>query len=83
MIRQYGDWMRDDWNHPSVAIWDANNETLDPLFGEKIIPAVRPWIFQPPLGKQLQPARRPERSASKIHPYLFQPAAGSASSSSR
>lgn len=42
MVRQYGDWMRDNWNHPSVAVWDANNETRDPVFGEKIIPAVRP-----------------------------------------
>lgn len=41
MVRQYGDWMRDNWNHPSVAIWDANNETKDPVFGDKIIPAVR------------------------------------------
>jgi len=42
MIRQYKDWMRDNWNHPSVAVWDANNETKNPMFGEKIIPAVRP-----------------------------------------
>jgi hypothetical protein len=41
MIRQYKDWMRDNWNHPSVAVWDANNETKDDLFGDKIIPAVR------------------------------------------
>jgi hypothetical protein len=42
MIRQYGDWMRDNWNHPSLAVWDANNETKDPVFGDRIIPAVRP-----------------------------------------
>jgi hypothetical protein len=42
MVRQYKDWMRDDWNHPSVAVWDANNETKDEMFGTKIIPAVRP-----------------------------------------
>ncbi|MEK7677329.1 MAG: glycoside hydrolase family 2 TIM barrel-domain containing protein [Verrucomicrobiota bacterium] len=41
MIRQYQDWMRDNWNHPSVAVWDANNETKDDIFGAKIIPAVR------------------------------------------
>jgi hypothetical protein len=41
MIRQYKDWMRDNWNHPSVAVWDANNETKDASFGETIIPAVR------------------------------------------
>lgn len=40
--RQFADWMRDNWNHPCVVIWDANNETLDPVFGEKVIPAVRP-----------------------------------------
>jgi len=33
MIRQYSDWMRDNWNHPSVAVWDANNETKDSVFG--------------------------------------------------
>jgi beta-galactosidase len=59
MIREYTEWMRDNWNHPSVAIWDANNETWDPAFGEKIIPAVRgldlsnrPWenSYNPPAG---------------------------------
>jgi hypothetical protein len=59
MIREYSEWMRDNWNHPSVAIWDANNETWDPAFGEKIIPAVRgldlsnrPWenSYNPPAG---------------------------------
>ena len=24
------DWMRDSWNHPSVAWWDINNETHEP-----------------------------------------------------
>lgn len=41
MIHEYTEWMRDNWNHPSVVIWDANNETWDASFGEKIIPAVR------------------------------------------
>jgi beta-galactosidase/beta-glucuronidase len=33
MIREYTEWMRDNWNHPSVVIWDANNET----WGEKAL----------------------------------------------
>jgi beta-galactosidase len=41
MIREYREWMRDNWNHPSIIIWDANNETWDAAFGDKIIPAVR------------------------------------------
>jgi len=59
MIREYSEWMRDNWNHPSIAIWDANNETWDPMFGQEIIPAVRsldlsnrPWdnSYNPPQG---------------------------------
>ena len=41
VISQYGEWMRDNWNHPSVAVWDSNNETVEPLFAGKIIPSVR------------------------------------------
>jgi hypothetical protein len=71
MIRQYGDWMRDNWNHPSVAVWDANNETKDDMFGTKIIPAVRsldlsdrPWenSYNPPVGPN---------DPVEDHPYLM------------
>jgi beta-galactosidase len=24
---EYGEWMRERWNHPSVVVWDASNET--------------------------------------------------------
>ncbi|MGH7994952.1 MAG: glycoside hydrolase family 2 TIM barrel-domain containing protein, partial [Opitutaceae bacterium] len=41
LIRQYGNWMADHWNHPSVVIWDACNETFDPVYGSVVIPAVR------------------------------------------
>jgi len=71
MTGEYGEWMRDHWNHPSVAIWDANNETFDPIFGEKIIPAVRgldlsnrPWenSYNPPVGPD---------DPVEDHPYEF------------
>jgi len=71
MIRQYADWMRDNWNHPSVAVWDANNETKDAMFGETIIPAVRgldlshrPWenSYNPPVGPN---------DPVEDHPYLM------------
>lgn len=71
MIRQYGGWMRDNWNHPSVAIWDANNETIADVFGERIIPSVR----------QLDLSNRPWENGYNLpagpddvvedHPYLF------------
>ena len=56
---EYRDWMRDNWNHASVVIWDANNESSTPEFGAQIIPAVRgldlshrPWenSYNPPQG---------------------------------
>jgi hypothetical protein len=71
MIRQYKDWMRDNWNHPSVAVWDANNETKDASFGDKIIPAVRaldlsdrPWenSYNKPAGPN---------DVVEYHPYLM------------
>ena len=71
MIRQYADWLRDNWNHPSVAVWDANNETKDDIFGKKIIPAVRgldlsnrPWenSYNPPAGPD---------DPVEDHPYLM------------
>jgi beta-galactosidase len=72
MIREYTEWMRDNWNHPSVAIWDANNETWDAAFGDNIIPAVRgldlsnrPWenSYNPPAGSD---------DPVEDHPYEFQ-----------
>jgi hypothetical protein len=71
MVRQYKDWLRDNWNHPSVAVWDANNETKDDMFGTKIIPAVRgldlsdrPWenSYNPPAGPN---------DPVEDHPYLM------------
>ena len=70
MIRQYQDWMRDNWNHPSVAVWDANNETTNAIFS-KIIPAVRgldlsnrPWenSYNAPAGPD---------DLVEDHPYLM------------
>jgi hypothetical protein len=75
LVRQYGDWMRDNWNHPSVAIWDATNESKDAVFGDEVIPAVRgldlserPWenSYNAPAG-----ADDPVES----HPYFTQAAA--------
>lgn len=41
MISEYSEWMRDGWNHPSVVIWDATNESHLPEFAKTIVPAVR------------------------------------------
>jgi len=72
MIAEYSEWMRDNWNHPSVVIWDANNETWDPMFGEKIIPAVRNLdLSQRPWENSYNPPAGPDDPVED-HPYEFQ-----------
>lgn len=72
LIGEYEEWMRDNWNHPSVVIWDANNESANLDFTRTIIPAVRnrdlsrrPWenSYNPPVGAN---------DPVEAHPYLFQ-----------
>ncbi|MFB3830109.1 MAG: glycoside hydrolase family 2 TIM barrel-domain containing protein, partial [Bryobacteraceae bacterium] len=67
---QYREWMRDNWNHPSVAVWDAQNETRADQIGE-IINKVRgldlsgrPWEngYNLPAGPD---------DPIEDHPYLF------------
>jgi hypothetical protein len=71
-IRQYADWMRDAWNHPSVAVWDANNETKDPVFGDVIVPAVRPLdLSSRPWENSYNPPVGPDDPVED-HPYLMQ-----------
>ena len=40
MIKEYSRWMRDNWNHPCVFMWDAANETRGTQLVE-IVKAVR------------------------------------------
>jgi hypothetical protein len=71
LIAQYKEFMEDNWNHPSVALWDASNETHWSLLGEKVIPAVRgldlshrPWEngYNLPQGPD---------DPYEDHPYLY------------
>ena len=72
MIRQYKDWMRDNWNHPSLVIWDANNETLDTSFNDQIIPAVRPLdLSRRQWENSFNPPNAPDDPV-EYHPYLMQ-----------
>ena len=59
IAREYTEWMRERWNHASVVIWDAQNESKTSATG-KAIRAVRhldlsdrPWEngWSPPQGK--------------------------------
>ena len=41
LVTEFGEWMRDSWNHPSMAVWDASNETQAEFLRDKVLPAVR------------------------------------------
>jgi len=70
LVAQYSDWMRDRWNHPSVVIWDAQNETHSVVTGETIAAvrgldlSNRPWDNG--YGRY-----RPTGDSFESHPYLF------------
>ncbi|MCX8038774.1 MAG: hypothetical protein N3D11_17325 [Candidatus Sumerlaeia bacterium] len=57
LVREFSEWMRDNWNHPSVVIWDACNETRSDVLAHEVVPVVRrldlsrrPWEngYNPP-----------------------------------
>jgi hypothetical protein len=70
LAEEYRRWMRERWNHPSVVIWDAQNETVTPLtanafrYIRDLDLSNRPWEN----GWAL-----PDRPTDPVeaHPYLF------------
>ena len=71
VTQQVREFIRDNWNHPSVVIWDAANETNWPFLKDKLIPAVRgldlsnrPWedSYAGPSGPD---------DPYEVHPYLW------------
>ena len=80
LIPQYTEWMRERWNHPCVAIWDAQNETVanptgkaDAALSEtgKAIRAVRRLdLSHRPWDNGWDPPVSPTDSF-EAHPYVF------------
>ena len=70
LAKEYAEWMRERWNHPCVAIWDACNETLSPKTGAafKQVRAMdlsnRPWDNG--YSRQQEPG-----DMFESHPYHF------------
>ena len=76
LTRQYKQWMQESWNHPSIAIWDCGNETLDARTAE-VIENVRgldlsnrPWE-NCGYGKRTMAG-----DLKEAHPYTYVPWAG-------
>jgi hypothetical protein len=70
LAEEYRRWMRERWNHPSVVIWDANNESWFEETGEAIRAvrsldlSNRPWDngYAPPVA---------ETDVCETHPYPY------------
>ncbi|MGA2034456.1 MAG: glycoside hydrolase family 2 TIM barrel-domain containing protein [Thermoguttaceae bacterium] len=68
---EYAQWMEERWNHPSVVVWDACNETPSPETGKAIAKvrgldfSDRPWDngWSPAVGRA---------DSCELHPYHFQ-----------
>ena len=60
--REFTEWLHDNWNHPSIVIWDALNESNDDVIQNEIVPVM----------KQLDPTR-PWESVDFLeeHPYIY------------
>ncbi len=67
---EFSEWMKERWNHPSVVIWDAANETYSPETGKAIKQvrgldfSNRPW--QNGWGEPVD-----AQDADECHPYHF------------
>jgi hypothetical protein len=70
LVKEYTLWMKERWNHPSVVIWDGQNETITPETGKAIQQvrgldlSNRPWDngWSPPQA---------ETDGMETHPYLM------------
>ncbi|MGB2870147.1 MAG: glycoside hydrolase family 2 TIM barrel-domain containing protein [Bacteroidota bacterium] len=60
--REFTEWLQDNWNHPSIVIWDPLNESSDEEVQSEIVPEM----------KKLDPTR-PWESVDVLeeHPYIY------------
>ncbi len=76
LILEFSEWILDNCNHPSVAIWDASNESWFPNLSTKIIPEVRTLdLSGRPWENSYNPPASPNDPVEQ-HPYLFEPSPG-------
>lgn len=71
LAAEYAEWMQERWNHPSVVLWDASNETFSTETGPAVAQvrgldlSARPW------DNSYTYPQEPEDSF-EAHPYHFQ-----------
>ena len=75
LAREYAEWLQEQWNHPSVVIWDASNETVshDGKTEEiaRAINIVRPLDLSDRPWDNSYSAIRSPGDVMELHPYHF------------
>lgn len=73
LAKEYREWMEERWNHPSVVIWDANNETLlkEPSI-DSAIAQVRTLDLSGRSWDNSYSTKREPDDIFESHPYHFQ-----------
>ncbi|MDI6780321.1 MAG: glycoside hydrolase family 2 TIM barrel-domain containing protein [Bacteroidota bacterium] len=62
ITKEFTRWLQDNWNHPSIIIWDPINESSDDIVQKEIIPKM----------KELDPTRPWESvDFNEQHPYIY------------
>ena len=85
VLTEYKEFVRDNWNHPSLVLWDASNETHWSFLGDKVIPIVRkmdlsdrPWEngYNGPQGPHDPYETHPYKFVGYFHKEWAHPGAG-------
>ncbi len=81
--KEFTQWLYDNWNHPSIIIWDAQNEPHDggeqsiDIIRKIIIPEMkeidptRPWECGINPGRDFEPGNWNPIDFSEDHPYIY------------
>lgn len=70
LAKEYRAWMKERWNHPSVVIWDAQNETVWGEIG-KAIEMVRDLDLSDRPWENGYSAPQSPKDVIESHPYMF------------
>jgi hypothetical protein len=70
LTREYTEWLQERWNHPSVVVWDACNETLSPETGKALARVRGLDLSGRPWDNGYSPPAVPT-DVLELHPYHF------------
>lgn len=70
LANEYRAWLPEHWNHPSVVIWDAQNESVTNITGEAINLVRNMDLSNRPWENGWAPPQS-ETDPIEAHPYLF------------